>query len=728
MSVLSFPRIYFKGFMEWDPCTFNNNDWSMFQTYDATNAALNWSYLAQLNPPINQANFGSTLRPWAITLQEDNSDQPTGSRVPAEWNMFGSHGVSFVQYADKTTTIIGGDLGYNQPATNDPIIGGPVVIHGDIGGQGENPGRLVDTNPSSPWSSQIYFGQLLFGSDNASISGPRAYRMHSRWLNPFRIYDNTNPLTQPAASIGVCFQTCIPYEEVAWSNASNSPLINALQQAAAQPGAQGIMMRFTAYVNVYFVNGYLNDSSVQPRNYTELAAALALAWQAWNNNGDASNFFSNPCYSHIVGAVGVWNDGELASVPGGRCLAAGASVFPNGTSDVKSAAPTQPRRVIGHEMKPNIIAIAGSPVPLGPVAVNIDYTNDLISLDMSATIPENGTPGHWPSDLSKARFGTLSLGVATSENPFTLIATIEYEQYARAAYEASAGIIDIPFPNSGTGTLLQSGTLVIQVQDQSALVEQVFTAETDTRGIYLDQTESSNFDVTVCMMGQPSAGTSLLVAQYMPDAHGNINLLPADVPQLVEFTNGTPTPIVVGPITTGATLLTTDSNGIANVSIAAQNPGFPVLAFFPYSGNTPPPLPLQFSFIDNAYYTTVRVLPFDDGFPEAFVSFWNSTLDPAQAWQFIYFNVLYVYDMMFNVMLEYVNLGSQQAVEQSISSIWSMISDDMAAESTYAMPITRDMSQGKRRTLQLWIYLVANKYDVPNFNVDSIPTGWTPPS
>ena len=28
MSVLSFPRIYFKGFMEWDPCTFNNNDWN----------------------------------------------------------------------------------------------------------------------------------------------------------------------------------------------------------------------------------------------------------------------------------------------------------------------------------------------------------------------------------------------------------------------------------------------------------------------------------------------------------------------------------------------------------------------------------------------------------------------------------------------------------------------------------------------------------------------------
>ena len=48
MSVLSFPRIYFKGFIGWDPCTFNNNDFTAFQTFDATNAALNWSFLEGL--------------------------------------------------------------------------------------------------------------------------------------------------------------------------------------------------------------------------------------------------------------------------------------------------------------------------------------------------------------------------------------------------------------------------------------------------------------------------------------------------------------------------------------------------------------------------------------------------------------------------------------------------------------------------------------------------------
>jgi len=720
MSVLSFPRIYFKGYMEWDPCTFNNNDWQEFPTYDATNAALNWEFLATQG--ITPENFTTTFRPWAIALQQDTVDSPPGERVPAEWNMFGTHGVSFVQYKDLTTTITGGALGNQQPVTRDPIIGEPVVISGD-GGSG--PGRLVDTNPASPWSSQIYFGQLAFGGSRHGISGPRVFRMHSRWLNPARIYSEDQFLTSPASSIGVCFQTCIPYDQITWPGGGASQLVTHLQTAASQPGALGIMMRLTAYVNLYFMNGILNGTTAQPRDYASLAALLATAWDAWNNNGDASQFFSNPCYSHVVGVVGVWNEGELASVPGGRCMSAGTPVAPIGlAARAKSGATARRPRIMGHELKASTIAPANSPTALGPVAAQIDYDAKLISLDLSSTIPETGTPGQWPSDLTKADFGPLTFGVMTNE-AFTPVATIDYEQYQRSAYEASAGIIDLPFPDSGTGTLLQGGSLAIQVQDQNALVEQIYTAETDRRGIYLDQNEQTKFQLEVCLMGAPSPNTNVLIARY----DSNLNLVPTDSPQLVDFTNGDQTTVTVQgspPITTGITILTTDENGKATLGIAAQSPGFPVLAFFPYTGDTLPQPPASFNFTDNAFYTTVRVLPFDDEVPEKFVELWNSTKEQAQAWSFIYNQILYVYDMVFNVMLEYVNLGSQQSVEQSINGIWSAIAAEAAAESTYAMPITRDMSAGKRLTLQLWIYLVANNYEVPDFNVDSIPAGWNP--
>ena len=81
------------------------------------------------------------------------------------------------------------------------------------------------------------------------------------------------------------------------------------------------------------------------------------------------------------------------------------------------------------------------------------------------------------------------------------------------------------------------------------------------------------------------------------------------------------------------------------------------------------------------------MLPFDNAAPAQFIDLWNRTLDQAQAWRFIYNQILYVYDMLFSVMLEYVDLGSQAAVEKNASSILSAISATAEQESTYAMPI-----------------------------------------
>jgi len=733
MSVLSFPRIYFKGFMGWDPCTFNNNDWQEFPTYDGANTALNWSYLAtqgeQVPPGITPENFTTTFRPWAIKLQPDAKDNPPGPRIAAEWNMFGTHGVSFVQYEDYTTTVIGGELEYGDPVTSDPLIGGAVSIAGD---SGSGPGRLVDTNPFSFWSSQVYFDQLAFGSGDCIISGVPSVRMHSRWLNLSRIYSPDQVLTQPAASVACCFQAGIPFNQISWPAASvNSALAAKLQETASQAPAQGIMVRFTAYVNVYFKNGVFNNIASQPGNYEELAALLASAWDAWNQNGDTSQFFSQPCYSHIVGVVGVWDEGELATVPGGRYLAADNAVAPEGVTAL--ATPRFHSRT--HQVMPAATNAAPAPTLLGPLVLNVDYDAELISLDLNSTMPENGIPGEWPSNLTKTDFGPLSLGVVGSDGSFTQIVEIDYPQYQQAAYEASAGIIDIPFPDPGTGSLLQSGTIGIQVQGQTALLEQAYTAQTDTRGIYLDENGQTQFDITVCQMGALSPNTNVLIAKY----DQNLSLIPSGQTQFVDFTNGNQTTVTVGGVTREVTIVTADENAIATVGIEAQSPGFPVLAFFPYSGDTLPQPPVSLlgaagPIITYAFYTTVRVLPFDDLVPQEFVNLWNSTQDPTQAWAFIYgltpdtisSALLYLYDMLFSVMLEYVDLGNQQAVEQNIKSIWSAISQEAAAVSTYAMPITRDMSAGKRLTLQLWIYLAANNYNVPNLNVDSIPAGWSP--
>jgi hypothetical protein len=224
----------------------------------------------------------------------------------------------------------------------------------------------------------------------------------------------------------------------------------------------------------------------------------------------------------------------------------------------------------------------------------------------------------------------------------------------------------------------------------------------------------------------------MIVAQY--DA--NLNLIPTNGSPLVAFTNGEVQQMTSGGTTTTVTVVSTDETGVATVSIEWVAPGFAVLAFFPYLGTVVPgQLPISLlgpcattsGSITYAFYTTVRALPPDNNVPQQFVDLWNSSGgDQTQAWNFIYGQILYVYDMLFNVMLEFVNLGDQKKFADNIYGIWSAISAESALESSYAMPITRDLSAGKRLALQLWIYLIASGYPVP-ITVNSIPVGWPGP-
>jgi hypothetical protein len=73
--------------------------------------------------------------------------------------------------------------------------------------------------------------------------------------------------------------------------------------------------------------------------------------------------------------------------------------------------------------------------------------------------------------------------------------------------------------------------------------------------------------------------------------------------------------------------------------------------------------------------------------------------------------------MIFSVMLEFVNLGSQSAFDDNATTIRSLIEKSRADEGTSAMPVTRDLSEGKRIVLQLYLYLVAQKFNVPVLSI-----------
>src|SRR5262249_202569 len=166
MSVLSFPRIYFTGYMCWDPATGNNNQ--DFPTYDDVHASLNWDFFTKNGINITPANFRTSFRPWLINNQTIDGK----TAIPGEWNLFGGNGAYFVQYVDPSkhieggSLITGGMLNVGERVANDPLIGTPVTLLGDPFGDPapSPPGRLVDNNPVAVYSTQIFYNNMTFGT------------------------------------------------------------------------------------------------------------------------------------------------------------------------------------------------------------------------------------------------------------------------------------------------------------------------------------------------------------------------------------------------------------------------------------------------------------------------------------------------------------------------------------------------------------------------------------
>jgi hypothetical protein len=219
--------------------------------------------------------------------------------------------------------------------------------------------------------------------------------------------------------------------------------------------------------------------------------------------------------------------------------------------------------------------------------------------------------------------------------------------------------------------------------------------------------------------GLPPADTHLLVAQYVT-ASSNPQL------DLADGQGSRPAPLLQLVGDTGGSY-SVDSQGNATVSIQALRPGPLLLLFYPYPGGQPPQVltALPFFFPDpatpgasvltvsNASYASVRGLPFDDSLPEQFMQTWNAKHDPEAAWKFLYDNVLYVYDMLYPAMAKYVRLGNRKDMEGAVNQLQTLIANDMN-ESTVFMPVTREMSAGKRQVFQMWIQLAQAKYPPMN--------------
>jgi len=218
--------------MAWDPATGNNNDY--FPTYDSAHSEMNWPFLNQQG--ITQDNYKQTFLPWMTNTQTIQVDGGPVTGIPGEWNYFGGNGCYFVNYQDKHSLISGGALEFGKTITSDPLIGKPIVLAGNPFGDPTkfSPGRLVDVNPASSYTSQIYFSNFAVGDAATGINGPRAFRMYSRFAN----YQRNSGLPV-AGGMSVVWQTCIPRRAAQAQQLPGLQIARRFQAGSRRQGRQG---------------------------------------------------------------------------------------------------------------------------------------------------------------------------------------------------------------------------------------------------------------------------------------------------------------------------------------------------------------------------------------------------------------------------------------------------------------------------------------------------------
>ncbi|MEO8126919.1 MAG: hypothetical protein ABI822_07490, partial [Bryobacteraceae bacterium] len=143
------------------------------------------------------------------------------------------------------------------------------------------------------------------------------------------------------------------------------------------------------------------------------------------------------------------------------------------------------------------------------------------------------------------------------------------------------------------------------------------------------------------------------------------------------------------------------TSGVAHLSFRAAQPGICYVFFLPFTGTVPPVAPAAGFGSPSDFFAVIRALPFDNAL-EA------STPDSELSFAFIYGKVLNTYDLIYPVMSQIRNLHDKNVVDAMGEQLKFAISKDTFASTLY-MPITRELSAGKRKLLQRYVNLLPDR-------------------
>ena len=606
MSVLSFPRLVLNGTTAWNPATQNN--------------ALPFGYDKDpIKVALPDGTTYDTYDDWLIALN-------SGGTTNGDWNVYGQFNCDFEAKVTNAVTGPGGN------SNTDPIVNANLRFTGGTP-------KLVDVNPYSPVTSQVFLKNFGIESDVGGFSGPAQARMTSR--RPF-FSRNTSSDLNIAGSMGVVWQTVIAKDDITWTGGESSPALTALKDAMGNAGVKGIMMRVTSFTTVYFTQivegGWLNPTTAQ-----DVYGKLADKWAKISpvNSGNIAATF-NPALSTLTGAIGLWEEGDLMTVPNGRVM--------------------------------HPVAGAGGG-PMGAAEAFVNESAGCVSLDLMNTIPST------KSDNTMSQYDILTLAIGGAGDGGPTVGSLAEAEYNLDNFLACGGIFDVepqvdPASLKGEILSLTSNTGACVPMQQMAM-----TAEVDARSVYVDQGDAGQFTAVVSTGDGAPLPAGAMVKAWV-----------------VESESGVTTATLTG--TTGPVAEMTypvPANGELVIPFQSVDQGNCVIVLAPYTGTEPD----QSSVVQRglpvpwAGYAAVRVMPTNDDL--------DSITGDAMTWNVVYDNVLRPFDLVYRGMSCGVfDLGDENTVKANANAIAGFTNPDMF-ESPMYMPVTRDMSRGRYRLLMRYL-------------------------
>lgn len=668
MSYLSRPRLgFFAKDAMTNPSTANNENVIHLLDYD---------HVRLLNPPaVEGANLpvmdDVSYREWMTRLityadpldQQDDPTQPDWHPgMPGYWNYWGDHLTTF---GGATLTSIWVD---DEPVTSpgsDPLYGAHVTLNA----------RIVDLNPADTYSTQfVAAGFSVIGTD---ANGDTAELLHgvpttsvTRWLNFFRF-----------RGAGT-FQAVIPNESLEFIDEGRGPDsagLQALREGAASGG--GLLLRWCFY-----------------------GMTAATGMPAMYDRFQQGERAMNPKVGRVVGSIGVWNGEDPVSAPVGRMLhQPGPPYLPPSTVEGQNARPRMRVKTHGDveriatpgTRQHALSTEAGCAQKMGPAAALVD--GNRVTLDLNSAFPEIGCVHGAPGDpFTKHDFGTVDLILVDADGGATT--KLGEVAYDANTYEQLGGVVEVAF-DAELAQDVTDGWLQLVDEAGSVLLREIETVQvvTDDQAVYLDLTETDEgaaahgtAEVRVFFKGEPiTEETTLTVEVWRDRQHpgkaNSVNPLVVTATEIGEERIG------------DAFHVDVPEGGCATIPIDAHEPACYKLRYV-VPGMHVDEIAPQWAV---EYFSCFRVLPYDD---------YRDVKDEDLTFEFLYKEVLSYYAILYPVMSTIIPWGPASTPHDpervgQFATLMLQAVDESRLGTALQMPITRELSAGKRALLQRWCRL-----------------------